>query len=108
MVIPMSRFVFVASSDYSAFDEHALPQPFVLFFLADFAIVHLLRSIYPRTNSIVCRLANFIPNYFLITALMRRIPALLLSSLTILKLIKSPVLVACGPPQISVETSPIR
>ena len=30
-------------SDYSAFDEHALPQPFVLFFLADFAIVHLLR-----------------------------------------------------------------
>ena len=99
----------MAFSDYSAFDEFVflLQQPFALDFCAAFAIVHLLHPMFFfRTNTILCRNGNFIP-YFFMTALMRRIPALLLSSLIILKLAKSAVFFAWGPPQISIETSPI-
>ncbi len=55
----------VAFSDYSAFDELAFLQRPVLQFLAAFAIVHLLRSMFFfRTISIVCRLKNFIQLFF--------------------------------------------
>ena len=93
--------------DYSAFDEvcFLLQQPFV-FDLAVCAIVHLLRPVCCGLL-LSCAEWTILYDYFLITALIRRTPALLLSSFTILKLIKSAVFCACGPPQISIETSPI-
>ena len=45
--------------------------------------------------------------YWPMTALMRRTPAEELSSFLILKDFRSPVLLACGPPQISLEKLPM-
>ena len=109
-MIPVSQFVRVAFSDYSAFDEVCLllQQPFAFVFLTACAIVHLLRPVFFFRTILSCAEPKILCNYFLITAFMRRMPALLLSSLTILKLTKSAVFCACGPPQISIDTSPIE